>query len=200
MSSSHPTFAENRNTRVAPPIPRARNEYIVFTGAPPPVCPLFAGRSRCAHGPAIALAVWWTAHRQEVLQYVQENLFYLGMFYADLIRVRSADAANGKFERNLFITVHQLRQFETRHRAIVNVLTNSLDDVTGQEQETLANAMQTRRVALRSFRLISNMFDEIQHTVEERYIRMVAGPADKTPQQLVELLILQVIEFLNETQ
>ena len=176
----------------------------------PPDCPLFRGRARCALGPAMSFTLWWRAHGQAVRQYMSESRFYLQSFNTELsgmmTQYNAAYAATGQsermllrndFEHRLFNAVQHLVRFETRNRAIVDILSISVDDVTAVEQRTLANAIQTRSVAQRSLLLINNMLDDINRTVHANYIYMVAGP---TPQQHVERLILQVNGFLNETQ
>jgi hypothetical protein len=170
-------------------MPRAQNEYIVFTGVPQG--PVFRGHALCAPGPSLPFTKWWKAYGKEVQEYERESRFSLTAFNAGMERAMNWRELD--FENTLFHNVRHLVQFDQNNTEKAKILDMSVDNVTTEETRNLKLAIQTSDDAKRARLLINNVLDK----VNEKYNTDVAGCANETPQQLVQNLLLKITKFLQ---
>ena len=173
-----------------------------------PEGPVPKGVVECPTGPANAFASWWSINERHVRRYLRYLGFsreclaeWLAALRGVCERERRAPLAsrNGMIAQNYNHALQSIVRFQTTHRSIARILGVSIDKFTPEEEAALADAIEARRVALETFRLICHARRRLAETLELRYVYLVAGPSDEPVWPVVEALILEVEAFLRET-
>ena len=179
-------------------MPKAQNEYIVFTGAPPPG-PVFRGHALCAPGPSLPFTSWWKQYGSQVREYERESRFSLHIFNASMQRAMRLYQANSEsamreldFENALFKHIRPLVTFDDNNKAMTKILDMSVDNVTTEEIKKFKYEILQSHNAKLARLLINHVLDK----VNKKYNTDVTGCANETPQQLVQNLMLKIIQFL----